>query len=104
MWSYVYILIGVSLCIVGEILSKQWANGRQTLWIACACILVYGSSVIPWLLALSMRNRLIIVFMLWAILQACAAVMVGLWYGESMGWQQWLGVGLGILSVSLLCI
>jgi len=103
MTAYFYILCGVALCVVGEFASKLWAS-KPNRWLYALCVVAYGVSVVPWLSALRLKNQLIVVFMLWAVLQACVAVVIGLLFQERLCTAQWIGVVLGAASVVLLCV
>lgn len=103
MTMWIWLIVSVAMCAVGEYTAKQWSI-NSSLKTAMISLLFYTMGTAAWFPVLRGQNKLIVAWMLWAILSAFSTILIGLYFGESISSHQWIGMGLGLISIVLIAL
>jgi uncharacterized membrane protein len=97
-------LIGAIFTGFGDYASKKWVTLDSWWWLALA----YGSYILGvsfWFLGFRQSGEISKMALVWAILLAVAAILIGIvGFGERPTTTNLVGIGLGILSMVLIML
>ncbi len=77
--------------LIADIFAKEWSTGRSFQW-AIFSLFAYLICNSFWLLALKRGAMLGRGAMLFSVMSATLAIIVGLFYGEKITTLQWIGI------------
>jgi len=87
-----------------EYLSKKWTL-TQAHWMAALAVLGYALNALFWFPALKNHGSLAVLGSIYAVAYVLATVAIG-WLGfhEAITLRQWVGIGLALVSITLLSL
>jgi drug/metabolite transporter (DMT)-like permease len=98
----IYTIIAMIFYTIGEYYSKIYANTGRNLVLFFA-LLAYMFTTCFWFPSLKNNNQLIIMTVIWDIAYILVGFVLGFFvFHEVLSVRQWIGVGLSIISISLL--
>ena len=100
---WVWLLISVLICGIGEYTCKQWSI-TPTWKMMTVSLIAYVVGSAAWFPVVRQSQHIIIAWMLWAVLSAFTTVLVGLHFGEVLTVPQWIGIVLGVISIILIAV
>lgn len=93
------LLIFFELC--ADVVAKEFQQ-RHFIWLACSAIFLYVAANSFWLLSLRQGASLSIGATIFSVASAVLAVLIGVGvYKETVQLHQWIGIGLGTVSLML---
>ena len=107
LWVWIWIGISILFEVAGDYFVKTAANalGENSKWLWVITLLFYNLMLISWMFAMQNSKQLTIPGVCWLVACQLVLVFLGLCvFHEQVTLHQKIGIGLSILSVTLLSV